>query len=362
MSRRIAWFISPHGFGHAARSCAVMAALLDIEPHVEFDIYTSVPDWFFNETLGDKYRYHRLVTDIGLAQHGPFETDLPATITLLSEFIPFRPALLETLSAELHASGATQVVCDISPLGIAAAHKAGIPNVLIENFTWDWIYSAYLEVEPGLASSIQYLAEIFELAGERIQTAPECLPLPQTGPVLPPASRKPRTPREETRRSLGIGADEALILVSSGGIPMPANVLEALEEPGEINLIMPVDIPEAKRRGRLIFLPHHSPYYHPDLIAACDGVVGKAGYSTVAEVLAAGRPFGYLARADFPETPCLVEFIHQNIPGFEIPLPDFESGAWVARLPALLALAPSAKPAENGARRIAERVLGADRR
>jgi len=37
---RIACFISPHGYGHAARAAAVMEALHLLDPGKEFEIFT----------------------------------------------------------------------------------------------------------------------------------------------------------------------------------------------------------------------------------------------------------------------------------------------------------------------------------
>ena len=48
---RIAVFISPHGYGHASRAAAVMAALADLDAAVEFEIFTTVPPWFFRDSL-----------------------------------------------------------------------------------------------------------------------------------------------------------------------------------------------------------------------------------------------------------------------------------------------------------------------
>ena len=43
---RIAWFVSPHGFAHAARASAVITAMLARRPGLRFDLYTSLPSWF----------------------------------------------------------------------------------------------------------------------------------------------------------------------------------------------------------------------------------------------------------------------------------------------------------------------------
>ena len=60
--------------------------------------------------------------------------------------------------------------------------------------------------------------------------------------------------------------------------------------------------PHRAHDGHIIRLPAQSAFYHPDLIHAADVVVGKLGYSTLAEVWAAGVPFGYVVRPQFPES------------------------------------------------------------
>jgi len=39
--KRIAYFISSHGFGHAARAAAVMETLSESNPGVRFEIFTN---------------------------------------------------------------------------------------------------------------------------------------------------------------------------------------------------------------------------------------------------------------------------------------------------------------------------------
>ena len=54
---RIAYFITPHGFGHAARAAAVMVALQAIDPALQFDIFTQVPHRFFQDSLLGVHTY-----------------------------------------------------------------------------------------------------------------------------------------------------------------------------------------------------------------------------------------------------------------------------------------------------------------
>ncbi len=78
--KRIAYFISPHGYGHAARASAVMEELYGIDPEIEFDIFTKVPQWFFEDSLSGGFEYYSVLTDIGLVQRTPLKVDLSETL------------------------------------------------------------------------------------------------------------------------------------------------------------------------------------------------------------------------------------------------------------------------------------------
>lgn len=113
----IAYFISPHGFGHAARAAAVMAAIHQLSPTVHFEIFTQVPEWFFAESLTVPFGYHPLLTDIGLVQQNSLIEDLPGTLRRLEDFLPFAPEQLEGLARQLSQLKCDLVICDIAPPG-----------------------------------------------------------------------------------------------------------------------------------------------------------------------------------------------------------------------------------------------------
>jgi hypothetical protein len=89
--------------------------------------------------------------------------------------------------------------------------------------------------------------------------------------------------------------------------------------------------------------------FHPNLVNACDAVIGKVGYSTLAEVYHAGLPFGYIPRQEFRESSRLVEYIAQHMPGLAITPAQFDDGSWLSQLPQLLALPRLTRHAPNGA-------------
>ena len=60
--------------------------------------------------------------------------------------------------------GVRFVVADAPPLGCAAAATAGIPSVVVSNFTWDWIYADYREYLAGAPDLIPAIQAAYSLA------------------------------------------------------------------------------------------------------------------------------------------------------------------------------------------------------
>jgi hypothetical protein len=352
----IAYFISPHGYGHAARAAAIMEALTQVASGVEFHIYTKVPRWFFRDSLSGAFHYHPVLTDIGLVQKTPLQTDLPETLDRLDRFLPFEVSAVEALARQVSKAGCRMILCDIAPLGIQVARAAGIPSVLIENFTWDWLYGAYERREPRMGPHIRYLRGLFRAADFHIQTEPVCRKRP-VDLVTRPVSRKVRMPAREVRRRLGLPEDARLVLITMGGIAAGFPFLERLRTEEDIRFLIPGGAKTVKHKDNLVLLPHHSQYFHPDLLAASDAVVGKVGYSTLAETYRAGIPFGYIARQGFRESGKLVSFIREHMEGLPIREAEFQNGAWLSCLPELLGLPRIRRRDPNGADQVARFLL-----
>jgi hypothetical protein len=344
---RIAYFISPHGFGHATRSAAVIAAIQALAPATHFDLFTQAPEWLFRVSLSGSFSYHTLISDIGLVQRSPLEEDLEATLQRLEAFLPFDKQQVNDLARQVQKLECQMIVCDIAPLGIAVAAQAGIPSVLIENFTWDWIYAGYLEAEGRFEKHIAYLQEIFQSASYHIQTEPVCNYTP-SDLVTHPVSRPARLPRSQIRQRLGIAEAAKMVLVTMGGIESPLTFAEHPAANRNLWFVVPGGVPQGSDQHRIL-LPHHSDFYHPDLVHASDAIVGKAGYSTLAEAYLAGVPYIYTARTRFRETASIAAFIEKELGGFEIQESAFWSGEWIPGLVRMLEKPPRKEDKINGA-------------
>lgn len=360
MAVNVACFVSPHGFGHAARACAVLHALQQIIPRLHAHIFTTVPEWFFAESLPGAFTYHESVTDVGMAQTSPLHEDVEATVARLDAFLPFHSSYVDQLAAVVRAAGARAVLCDISPLGIAVSTAAGLPSILIENFTWDWIYEGYAADHPRMSEFARYLDGIFSRATLRIQAEPVCRRVAGAHTV-PPISRLPRSTPAATRRALGVPRCARMVLLTMGGVSH-ANVPSATHHhANDLAIVIPNNVPQIKRDGNFILLPWHSDFFHPDLVAAADVVIGKLGYSTLAEVLAAGTALAWLPRPKFRESAAMAAFVRATLNHVELSESALADGTWLQVIQPLLAVPrrPGAAGGAQAAARIIAEFLGA---
>jgi hypothetical protein len=352
----IAYFISAHGLGHAARAAAVMAAVHDVAPAVRLEIFTTAPHWFFDDCLAGPFACHLLETDVGLIQKSPLEENLPATIEALDAFYPLDEQRVGAAASNVKERGCRAVICDIAPLGIAAARHAGLPSVLVENFTWDWIYAGYPEYTQRLAPHIDYLQGLFNAATYHVQAVPVCAP-GNADLTVAPIGRAPRLSADRTRRQLEMPADKQLVVLTLGGTATSPGRLNLDSLPEDVFLVVPGSSGRIQRTGRTLRLPTRSGIYHPDLVRAADAVIGKAGYSTLAEVYQADVPFGCVSRAEFREAPVLEAFTRETLRSVKVPEKALQDGSWTALIPALTTLSPSGGRRGNGASRVAAFIV-----
>lgn len=359
MGVTLACFVSPHGFGHAARTCAVLEVVASLLPDLHAHIFTTAPKWFFTDSLRFPFTYHDCACDVGMVQLSPLHEDVPATIARLDQFIPFDRALVHQLAEQLKHLHVRAVLCDISPLGIAVASAARLPSILLENFTWDWIYEGYAEDNPRMAEFAHYLAEVFVSATYRVQAEPMCRRVPGALTVGP-ISRAPRSAPSTTRRALNIAKDSRMILLTMGGVShahVPSTGAKSL---ANLTIVIPNNVPSIEWHDHVILLPWHSEFFHPDLVAAADVVIGKLGYSTLAEAYNAGTALAWLHRPQFRESAAMASFVRAYMNQVELPEHALADGTWMAAIEPLLDMPrrlPTFPPGAAPAAELVTRVL-----
>jgi hypothetical protein len=324
-------------------------------PAARFHLFTKVPAWFFEQSCGPAVEvvYHDVASDVGFIQSSALSENYDATIEALSALYPLREAVVQQLAETLRSHGVRLVLCDIAALGIAAARQAQIPSVLLENFTWDFMYASYLGVEPRFAPFIEALRPLYPQATYRIQCEPLGQEVPHTLRVAPIA-RPPRShARARVRAALGVPEQAALVVCSMGGAAAGVSTDLPFHHQPEVYFVLAGTAPRHELPSNVQILPAQSPLYHPDLMVAADAVIGKVGYSTVAEAYYGRTQFLYIPRPLFAESIVMERFVSERLNGAPI-APDeasFLSGSWIRELPDRLCPVSTPLPAgePNGA-------------
>ena len=331
MSDKIACFISPHGFGHATRVIALLEALQSTK-QVQPQLITTVPETLF-KTSSLNYSYHPVVTDIGLKQRDGFTFDLRATIAALNDFIPFQSDTINNLKQIC--SSATMVVTDISILGVYTAKLLDLPSVLVENFTWDWIY-AHFPDQDELLSFIPTFEQLYAQADARIQTEPTCNPLPYSltcQPIARPLSSNPHVFRQRLSQK---EQQKKLVLITTGGVPTGLPFLSRLPQVHNCLFVLTGQKQSRQLEQNVYAIAHDSEFNHQDFIHSADLVICKSGYSTIAECCQSRAAIVCVRRKTFPESTHLETFVLNNLGGVTISHSQFLSGKWLEGLDFLL--------------------------
>lgn len=353
MLQRIACFISAHGYGHATRTIAVLAALRQRCPEIKIDIFTTVPEHLFAGSLKN-YTYFATQTDVGLVQKDGMTVDLDATVAQLDTFFNFDQSKLDGLVK--HVQGCVCVYCDISPLGIVVAKKAKIPSVLLENFTWDWLYQPYCQTHPELARHAEALQDLYGSVTHHIQTEPVCNRV-SAQLRCAPIARKPKKLPQMIHSTLATGGRK-LVVVTFGGIETALPVWDALAEYPDCFFVITGQTKTGKCAENVMTLSHDTDLFHPDLIQAADLVLCKSGYSSLAECCQSGVRIACVNRELNRETEIVSEFAVRHLNGTVFTMDQVYSGSWLSQLPDLLAQ-PKPKPlATNGAQAVASFLAG----
>ena len=323
-------FVTSHGFGHGTRICAVLNEIIT-SISCEFIIVSFLPEWFFRQNLPKKtnFMHIKYQADVGLVQNDPFHHSLTKTQKELDKFLSFeQDSTFKEVVTSIEKCEA--IISDISPLGIHIGRQVGIPTILIENFTWDWIYEKYLEEFPDFQKHIGKLSNIYKSVDLHIQATPFCKPNANAIKV-PPIFRKHREKQHILRKSLLNSPADKLILVTTGGISKSFEYSKMLLSQKSCTFVLSSNKPKLVRKGNIIFLPVNSGFHYPDIVRASDLVVGKVGYGTLAECWSANIPILGCYRDDFRESEKLEDFARQHLFSESITLKELENGWWLTR-------------------------------
>ena len=346
----VAFYISGHGFGHASRQIEIAKALARQRPDVSILVRTTAPRWLFDRTMTAPFILDDRQCDTGAIQIDSLHLDAAATIARAKDFYETLDARAAAEAALLHHLAVRVVVADAPPLGCAAAARAGIPSVVVSNFTWDWIYAEYreyLDRAPELLPAIQAAYRLADAAWR----------LPMHGGFesfakiidMPFVARHATHEPAETRTRLGLpplNDPRRLVLPSFGGYGVAGIDLSSLDLDASWHVVL---VPDAAI--------YEAGLRYEDLVRAVDVVLTKPGYGIISECVANGTALAYTSRGRFVEYEVLVREMPRYLRSAFIDNDALLGGRWGAALQAAVgAPPPPEKPRTDGADVIADMI------
>jgi L-arabinokinase len=321
---RIAFYISTHGFGHAARQQAIIQELA--QRGVQVYVRTGTPPKFYTAA----YHYHQERYDIGVIMPGVMQVDAAATFAWYSDFLQRQPEIVEREAAFIREHNIQLVAVDMPPIGCEIAARANVPSVVLTHFTWDWVYEHYLPDFPQYQFIVDSLKASYAKASLLLE-----MPFAHEMSVFPHIEKIPLVinPVTKTRAEIcadfAIPANHNIALPGMGGQGWGSGDVSALRDFKAWTFLL---TPDAYDQVRAIphcrCVPMDYPGYH-NLIAAADVVIGKAGWSTVAEAIGHRTPMLYTLNDNWRENALLEAALQDYGSSLYIPKTDFENGAWL---------------------------------
>ena len=331
-TQTFAFYISGHGFGHAARQQAIIRELSNAGAHVH--VKTPTPQKFFDFP---NVTYHNARYDIGLIQPDSLTVDVEATFAWYRDFLQHQPALIEHEVTFIREHNIDVIVSDMPPIAFEIADAADVPSVACTHFTWDWVYGQYLPEYDHHADIVQTLRATYNKATLALQMpfAHE-FDMFNTIEPIPLVINMPTKSVTDVRAEFAVPDDHKVCLLSMGGMTWGDSDVSALRNiTGWTFWVMPdmwqhvSDLPYCR------MIPTDTPDYQ-NLIAAADVLVGKAGWSTVAEVIAHRTPVLYTLRDGYSENSLLERALQEHANCRYVEKSAFQTGAWVAYLDELV--------------------------
>ena len=353
----VAFYISGHGFGHASRQVEIVNVFGARHPGTPIFLRTAAARWLLERTIKVPFELDPRPCDTGIVQLDSLRLDIERSLTDAGAFYATFDARAEEEARLLRERGTRLVIVDAAPLGCEAAARAGIPSVVVSNFTWDWIYAEYAEhlhLAPDLIPTIQRayrhaLAawrlpmhggfEMFEPPSRDRATAGRALI------DVPFVARHARHGRDETRTRLGLPRDRQLVLPTFGGYGVDGLDYARLDLDAGWQVL--ADFPDAQI--------YDAGLRYEDLVGAVDAVFTKPGYGIVSECIANDTAMVYTPRGRFAEYPVMVREMPKYLRCAPLDNASLLAGRWRHALErAVTAPPPPERPRTDGAAVIAE--------
>ncbi len=289
--KRILIYVSDHGYGHAARTIALVRNLLKTTKF-EIIVKNSNAFYFLKSSLPN-VRVEKVQTDVGpVFNWDSNRVDLEQTFDNFSNWINNEETWISQEVASFRECPADLILTDISPIAVRLAQKVRCACITVGNFSWIDILKK-LPYHKNKDVVLRWLDESFSIPEFAIK-----LPLSMNMEGFSKIKNASLLCRDVTctkRQTLKeLGLDSSPIVVYTGA-QSPA-WLKINKKDNRIPLVT-MRFNELQLENKVFSGYSES----QNIIAASKAVIAKSGYSILAECVKFRCPIYIIPRIDYPE-------------------------------------------------------------
>ncbi len=328
MPRHIAVYISGHGYGHLAQITPVLNRLVELCPDVKLLLRTALPVELLTRAIRASFTLLEGAVDVGVVQKNAISEDIPATIVAARGFYDAFADRVEDEVERLKAHRPVAILSDVAPLAFPVAQQLGIPSFAIASLDWYDIYRHFLPADDALLVTLQQAHAICDLLIQPPLSMPMAsFPHRKQVAVIVDDKQTDKLVKNNRQKT-------ALIMFGgSGDPPFDINVLGSMVDWQFLYLSLGLPPHTASPNVRQVVAEPST----AALMYACDIVITKPGYGTLAECWQTKTPLVYVSRELFPEYPYLDAWLQEQAPSARLSLDDFATGNWLPAMHTALA-------------------------
>lgn len=346
--------ISSHGYGHVSQTSAVVNELVRLLPGLRVTVRTTAPHEFLKSRLQCDFQHIPVAFDFGMKMANAVDVLVAESAAAYREFHADWRQTIKREAQAMHQLKPDLLLANVPYLSLAAAHAAGVRAVGMCCLNWADIYQHYCAEDAASQAIHQQMVEAY-LSAECFLKVQPAMEMPEFSNTrgINPIAQLGQSQRLLVARQCALRDGEKLVLVAMGGMEFRLPMQSWPHLPG-VRWIVPQawgirrDDTTAFETLRLSFT---------DVLASCDAVITKPGYGTFTEAACAGVPVLYVTRRDWPEEPCLVQWLQQNAACVEVERETLRAGELDNVLKQLWTLPLPPRPDAAGAVEAAQFLL-----
>lgn len=317
--KNIEFLITDHGFGHASRNIPLIRYILKRNEDIKIIIKTGKAQGEFIssnlEEFKDRIEYYFSPMDVGLIlKEGSLDVDKEALDKKVREYIKSWDEKIEEERSFLKENNINLVVSDIVPWVFKAASLENVKAMLISNFTWVDMYKKFLKDDI-----VKEYKECYKKATKVLLYDLYMEGMKEYLTNYEEVGLCCRDFNLETIEKIKKINNKKKVFISVGRSVDLENVIDVSSLDYYFIATKGINL----KGNNVKYLDIETKNTHEYLIA-CDYVITKAGWGTLAECLIGKKKIGVLKRDKVPEDKNSIDILKKRNEALEISLENFD--------------------------------------